>query len=119
METNLPFFDQHLIPKKYARLAWLTTEDAVTLHSFRVYLVEGQHDRDRLKHALPRSYSCGGETDSDWDEWKLEDVLLMIFKYPVKDHDEVKAIFRQLGKIEEWAEKLAPFNGFYWEEEEG
>ena len=107
---KLPGSGTEDLDKKDIRIAFITNDD-FKITDLKVYPCKDQLDRDTL-HVMLRTfaYKDFGNSHSDWDEWDLLDVILGLFKYPVNDHDTVVEIFKELGKVKEWKDKLLDYN---------
>lgn len=115
-------------PKKNARILWCLDkeEKIIDLAVFRIvhqsdfpnyngFLHKQECQIEALEHYYKKfKIYTGGQVYSDWEDWSLADVLLMIFKYVVKEKEVLEMIFVELGKIDEFAIQLANFNNNYW-----
>ncbi len=113
---KLPLSPQMIFPKKDARIFWTLNEDQ-KVDNYKVYNIYSPNKAQILYEELSIRKIVtlsSGNCYSDWDEYTLEDCVLEIFKYLIQDQETLKEIFIELGKIEEWSERLSYFNGNFW-----
>lgn len=121
MKTILPTSQSKIIDKKNALIVW-TLDENNCISDYAVY----EYNRNQPVHENSNCpfwdlekerifpYSSGN-CWANWNEWKLEDCLLEIFKYPTNNFEIIDKIFIELGKIYEWSERLSHFNKYYWD----
>jgi hypothetical protein len=116
MKNKLPPSHQYIFAKKNARILW-TLDENQRIDDYKVYDICYAEREEKLSGLLSRD-TCefsSGNCFSDWDKWILEDCILEIFKWVVLDENILKQIFRELGKIQEFSERLSYFNGNFWD----
>lgn len=112
--------DEDGIPKKNAWIVWILNKSG-KINDLQVYELDPllperwKKTVDRVTDItkITRMYDCG-RVNSDWDEWKLQDVLFKFgFQYQFESKLVMKQSLQRLATIEEFKENIERWMQIY------